>query len=203
VFGRIQGDIMQIYGDSISGNCLKAKWTADLLGIDYRWIETSVLHGETRTPAFLAMNPAGQVPLVRFADGNILAQSNAIMLALAEGSSLIPTEFYARAKMLEWLFWEQYSHEPYVAVARFQIHYLGKSLSELEPKIVERGNAALKLLDEALSDRAFLVADTLSLADLALVAYTRVAGEGGFDLARYPAVQRWIKRVEDAARIND
>ena len=194
---------MQIYGDSISGNCLKVKWTADLLGLDYRWIETSVLGGETRTPAFLAMNRAGQVPLVRFANGTVLAQSNAIMLALCEGSSLIPAEFFARAKMLEWLFWEQYSHEPYVAVARFQVHYLGKPVSELEPKIVERGNAALKLLDEAVSDRAFLVADTLSLADLALVAYTRVAGEGGFDLTRYPAIQQWIGRVEDAARIND
>ncbi|RYE54023.1 MAG: glutathione S-transferase family protein, partial [Rhizobiaceae bacterium] len=144
---------MEIYGDSISGNCLKAKWTADLIGLPYRWIETGVLDGETRTPAFLAMNPAGQVPLVRFDDGATLGQSNAIILHFAEGSPLIPAEAFTRAKMFEWLFWEQYSHEPYVAVARFHVRYLGKAVSDLEPKIVERGRSALKLLDNALSGR--------------------------------------------------
>ena len=192
---------MDIYGDSISGNCLKVKWAADLLGLPYRWIETSVVAGETRTSAYLAMNPAGQVPLVRFDDGRILAQSNAIILSFAEGSSLIPADRYARAKMLEWLFWEQYSHEPYVAVARFQVHYLGKPVADLEPKLVERGKGALRLLDDALGRSPFLVGDALSLADIALVAYTRVADEGGFRLADYPAVQRWIARVEQAANI--
>jgi len=187
---------MEIYGDSISGNCLKVKWTADLLGIPYRWKETSVLAGDTRTPAYLAMNPAGQVPLVRFEDGRTLAQSNAIILHLAEGSALIPADPYRRAKMLEWLFWEQYSHEPYVAVARFQLRYLGKDAADLDPKIVERGKAALKLLDEALSKRIYLAGDALSLADIALVSYTRVADEGGFDLGDYPAVRRWIAQVE-------
>ena len=130
---------MEIYGDSISGNCLKVKWTADLIGIDYRWRETGVLNGETRTPTFLAMNPAGQVPLLRFDDGRTLAQSNAIILHLAEGSALIPADPYSRARMFEWLFWEQYSHEPYVAVARFHVRYLGKSPSELDENLVERG----------------------------------------------------------------
>ncbi|KRB86085.1 glutathione S-transferase [Sphingomonas sp. Root710] len=194
---------MHIYGDSISGNCLKVKWTADLLGIRYEWIETSVLKGDTRTPDFLAMNPAGQVPLIRYADGGTLAQSNAIILTLAEGSRLIPADARARARMLEWLFWEQYSHEPYVAVARFQLHYLGKSPTELDPKIVERGKGALKLLDETLSGVDYLAGDALTLADIALVAYTRVAHEGGFDLADYPAVQRWVARVEVAANIRD
>ncbi len=194
---------MEIYGDSISGNCLKVKWTADLLGLKYRWIETGVLNGETRTPAYLAMNPAGQVPLLRFDDGRALAQSNAIILHLAEDSALIPADAYDRAKMLEWLFWEQYSHEPYVAVARFHVRYLGKSPSELEPKIVERGQAALKLLDDALERHDFLAGDALSLADIALVAYTRVANEGGFDLGDYPALRRWIAKVEQAANIND
>ena len=192
---------MEIYGDSISGNCLKVKWTADLLGIPYRWKETSVLAGDTRTPAYLAMNPAGQVPLVRFEDGRTLAQSNAIILHLAEGSALIPAAPFGRAKMLEWLFWEQYSHEPYVAVARFQVHYLGKAAADLEPRIVERGQAALKLLDEALVKRVYLTGETLSLADIALVAYTRVADEGGFDLGDYPAIHRWIAQVEDALGI--
>lgn len=194
---------MEIFGDSISGNCLKVKWTADLLGLSYRWNETRVLDGETRTPAFLAMNPAGQVPLVRFDDGRTLAQSNAIILSLAEGSALIPADRHQRAKMLEWLFWEQYSHEPYVAVARFQVHYLGKRPAEVEPRIVERGKAALKRLDDALGRSAFLVGDALSLADIALVAYTRVANEGGFDLRDYPAVRRWIARVEQALDIAD
>jgi len=188
--------MIQVFGDSISGNCLKVKWTADLLSVRYEWVETSVLDGTTRTEAFLAMNPAGQVPLLRYQDGRTLAQSNAIILTLAEGSKLIPADAYQRAKMLEWLFWEQYSHEPYVAVARFQIRYLGKSPDELEPRIIERGTGALRLLDEALTGRSFLVGDELSLADIALVAYTRVAHEGAFDLAHYPAVRTWIARIE-------
>ena len=194
---------MKIYGDSISGNCLKVKWTADLLGLAYDWVETNVLAGGTRTPDFLAMNPAGQVQLLRYADGGTLAQSNAIILSLAEGSPLIPANRYRRAKMLEWLFWEQYSHEPYIAVARFQVHYLGKTPAELDAKIVERGTDALALLDNAVKGSEFLVGAALSLADIALVAYTRVAHEGGFDLAGYPAVQGWIARVERAARIID
>jgi glutathione S-transferase len=177
------------------------KWTADYLGRAYDWIETSVLKAETRTPAFLAMNPAGQVPAVILDDGRSLAQSNAIILHLAEGSDLIPTDAYERARMLEWLFWEQYSHEPYVAVARFQVTYLGRSPSELEPRLVERGKAALQRLDEALDGRGFLVGDRLSLADVALVAYTRVAEEGGFRLSDYRNVQAWIGRVEQALNI--
>src|SRR5579859_7227238 len=120
---------MRIFGDSISGNCLKVKWTADLLGQHYDWVETDVLKRETRTPAFLAMNPAGQVPVVLLDDGRSLAQSNAILLYLARGSHLIPDDALLQAKMFEWLFWEQYSHEPYVAVARFQVRYLGKPLA--------------------------------------------------------------------------
>jgi glutathione S-transferase len=192
---------MRIFGDSISGNCLKVRWTADYLGRSYDWVETSVLDGTTRTPAFLALNPAGQVPLVVLDDGRPLAQSNAIILHLAEGSDLIPVDPYLRARMLEWMFWEQYSHEPYVAVARFHVKYLGKSVAELDPKLVERGEAALARLETALSADAYLVAADLSLADVALVAYTRVAGEGGFDLARHPRVEAWVRRVEQALGI--
>ena len=193
--------MMRIYGDSISGNCLKVKWTADYLGRAYDWIETSVLKAETRNPAFLAMNPAGQVPAIILDDGRPLAQSNAIILHLAEGSDLIPADPYERARMHEWLFWEQYSHEPYVAVARFQVTYLGRSPGELEPRLVARGKAALQRLDEALDGKRFLVGDRLSLADVALVAYTRVAEEGGFRLSDYPRVQAWIGRVEQALNI--
>lgn len=186
----------RIYGDSISGNCLKVKWTADRLGLAYDWIETNVLTAETRTTEFLALNPAGQVPLVVFADGRPLAQSNAIIFHLAEGSDLIPSSAFDRAKMLEWMFWEQYSHEPYIAVARFQMRYLGKPAESLEPRLVERGAAALARLETQLKQSRFLVGDTLTLADVALVAYTRVAHEGGFDLSLYPAVLAWVSRVE-------
>lgn len=196
-------DVLTIYGDSISGNCLKVKWVADHLSIEYKWIETNILRDETRSPAFLAINPAGQVPTVILADGRALAQSNAIILHLAEGSALIPGSPYDRAKMLEWLFWEQYSHEPYVAVARFQVRYLGKPVSDLDPKLVLRGRSALERLDQAVSASDYLVGSQLSLADIALVAYTRVAGEGGFDLTLYPAVQAWIARVEATVGIAD
>jgi len=194
---------IQVYGDSISGNCLKVKWTLEYLDIPYRWIETGVLQGETRTPDFLAMNPAGQVPVVILSDGRPLAQSNAIISHLAEGSALIPDDPYARAKMMEWLFGEQYSHEPYVAVARFQVAYLGRSPAELDPKLIERANSALQRLEDALSGGQFLVGADCSLADVSLVAYTRVAHEGGLDLALYPAVRAWVARVEAVLNITD
>jgi glutathione S-transferase len=194
---------MKIYGDSISGNCLKVKWVADSLGLSYDWIETDILVGQSRTPEYLAMNPAGQVPAVILDDGRPLAQSNAIILHLAEGSSLVPKDAYERARMLEWMFWEQYSHEPYVAVARFQVRYLGKAVADLEPRIVERGKAALQRLEDGLEGRTFLLGNAVSLADVALVAYTRVAHDGGFDLADYPRVKAWVSRVEQALKIAD
>ena len=192
---------MRIYGDSISGNCLKVRWVAEYLGRSFDWIETDILKGESRTLEFLALNPAGQVPLVILDDGRPLAQSNAIILHLAEGSDLVPTDAYDRARMLEWMFWEQYSHEPYVAVARFQVRYAGKPVSELEPRLVERGKGALQRLEDGLALSPFLVGGAVSLADVALVAYTRVAHEGGFDLGDYPAVAAWVKRVEAALKI--
>ncbi|MFC2951684.1 glutathione S-transferase family protein [Marinicaulis aureus] len=189
---------LKIYGDSISGNCLKVKWTADLLGLKYDWIETSVLKSETRTPEFLKMNPAGQVPAVILPDGKALAQSNAIILYLnrAHKGGLLPKGDYARAKVFEWLFWEQYSHETAIAVRRFQKHYLKKSDAEIDPKLMEKGVAALTRLEQALQKSDYLVGDKLTLADISLVAYTRVAPEGGFDLTPYPALLKWIARVE-------
>jgi glutathione S-transferase len=194
---------MQIYGDSISGNCLKVKWCADHIGLAYDWIETSVIDRATRTGAFLELNPAGQVPLVILPSGKPLAESNAIILHLAEGTPLIPHDSYERARMLQWLFWEQYSHEPYVAVARFQVKFLGKPVSDLEARLIERGNAALARLEAAAERGGFLVGEHLSLADVSLVAYTRWAEDGGFTLSAYPAVRAWIGRVEGALRIAD
>ena len=193
---------MRIYGDSISGNCLKVKWTADYLGLSYEWIETDILKSETRTDAFLAMNPAGQDPVVVLDDGRPLAQSNAIILHLAERSTLVPAAAYDRARMFEWMFWEQYSHEPYVAVARFQVKYLGRSPTDLDDRLVERGRAALRRLEDGLAHSSFLVGETVSLADVALVAYTRMAPDGGFDLSAYPRTTAWIARVETALGID-
>ena len=187
---------MRIFGDSISGNCLKVKWTADHLSLPYEWVETSVLTGETRTPDFLAMNPAGQVPLAVLDDGRPLAQSNAIILHLARGSALIPTDPYLQARMFEWMFWEQYSHEPYVAVARFQVRYRGRDPATLEPELVGRAEAALDRLEAALSGSTWLVGDAFSLADMALLPYTRFAPEAGLDLSRWQSLTAWIRRSE-------
>ena len=189
---------MKIYGDSISGNCLKVKWTADYLGLAYDWIEIDIRKGESRTPEYLTMNPAGQVPAVILDDGRPLAQSNAIILHLAEGSELIPEDAYDRARMFQWMFWEQYSHEPAIAVARFARLYRGV---EPDPHIMVRGVAALNLMDRTLRQRSWFAGEQVSLADVALVAYTRVAHEGGFDLTAYPAVRGWISMVESALNI--
>lgn len=188
--------MLTVHGDIRSGNCLKVKWLLDRLGRDYRWLDIDVTTGVTRSPQFLALNPAGQVPAVVFEDGRTLAQSNAILVHLAEGTDLIPADAWDRARMFEWLFWEQYSHEPCIAVARFQRAFAGKAADEIEPRLMERGHAALARMEGALTVRDWLAGDAVSLADLALVAYTRVAPEGGFALEGYPAVRRWIARVE-------
>ena len=187
---------MTVYGDSISGNCLKVKFVADRLGIPYDWAETSVLKRETRTPEFLALNPAGQVPLVHFADGSTLAQSNAIMLHLAWNSDLVPSDAWERAQMFQWLFWEQYSHETAVAVLRFQRFYLKKPEAEIDPALAQKSRQALALMDAHLAGRDYMVGKALSLADVALVAYTRFAHEAGLDLGDWPRVKAWVRRIE-------
>ena len=189
---------MDIYGDLNSGNCLKVKWVCDHLAWPYRWIAVDTMKGESRTPEFLAINPGGQVPALVLDDGRALAQSNAILRYLARDSALIPHDAYDAAKMDEWLFWEQYSHEPYIAVCRFQMVYLGKPVSSLDPEKVKRGYAALDRMEQHLAAMAFLVGDSLTLADVALLAYTRVAHEGGFNLAGCPSIQRWIGDGEHA-----
>ena len=194
--------MLTVYGDIRSGNCLKVKWLLDWLGRDYRWVETDVMSGVTRGADFLARNPAGQVPAVVFEDGRVLAQSNAIIGYFGEGGPFIPVDAYDRARMHEWLFWEQYSHEPYIAVVRFQRLLGGKRADEIEPRLVERGHAALARMEAALAGADWLVGDGPTLADLALVAYTRVAHEGDFDLGSYPAVRAWIGRVEAAFGIS-
>lgn len=187
-----------IYGDLRSGNCLKVKWTAEHLRIAYEWRDVDVLAGTTRTEEFLKLNPSGQVPAVILPDGRTLSQSNAIIVYLAglKDSALLPIDLYARAKVNEWLFWEQYSHEPAIAVRRFQKSFLGKSDAEIDESLLAKGRRALGQMEMALTANAYLAGDALTVADIALVAYTRVAHEGGFDLSEFPAVRGWIARVE-------
>lgn len=190
---------LTLYGDSVSGNCLKTKWTADYLDIDHDWIEISVVEGGTRSDAFMQMNPSGQVPVLRLPDGRILPQSNAIIFYLAEvygGSELIPADPFEKAKVMSWLFWEQYSHEPYIAVRRFRKKFMNMTDDELDPQLLARGRRALGVMEMQLTFSNYFVGESLTLADIALVAYTRVADEGGFDLNEFPNVQRWIARVE-------
>src|SRR6516225_8747157 len=166
---------MKIYGDLKSGNCLKVKWVCDRLALPYSWIAVDILKRETRNAEFLKLNGAGQVPVVEFDDGSTLAQSNAIIRYLARHSDLISKDAFAAAKMDEWLFWEQYSHEPYIAVCRFQMVHQGKPKEAREAWRVERGERALDLMESQLASKRFLVGDSLSLADVALLAYTRLA----------------------------
>ncbi|MEQ9505199.1 MAG: glutathione S-transferase family protein [Hyphomonas sp.] len=189
--------MIRIFGDSISGNCLKVKWVAERLGLAHEWVEIDILKGETRGDAFLALNPFGQVPVIQFDDGRTLSQSNAIILHLAEGSDLIPADAFERAKMLEWMFWEQYSHEPTIAVRRFQKHYLKKSDEAIDADLMAKGRRALGRMEMALISNDFIAGGAaLSLADISLVAYTRMAHEGGFDLGEFPAVHAWVARCE-------
>jgi glutathione S-transferase len=187
---------MKIFGDLISGNCLKVKYTADYLGLDYSWVPVDTMKGETRTPEFLEAFPLGRIPAVGFPDGGRLAESNAIIRYLARDSSLLPADPFAQAKIDEWLFWEQYSHEPYVATTRFHVVYLKKPLEDREAWRVERGEAALDLLDRTLSGRDWLAGETMTIADICLLPYTRLAPEGGFDLSARESLRNWIARCE-------
>ena len=187
---------LQLYGNLGSGNVLKVKYIADALGIPFVLHEIRSRSGETSTAEFLKLNPAGQMPVVVLDDGPPLAQSNAILRYLAHGSRFIPTDRYLAAKVDEWLFWEQYSHEPTVAVARARVVYDKQAIADLDPDLVKRGNKALDLMEAALADRSFLVGTTMTIADIALLAYTRQAPQGGFDLSGRPALLRWIAACE-------
>ncbi|CAN5129538.1 glutathione S-transferase family protein [soil metagenome] len=193
---------MKVYGDSNSGNCLKVKWVCDRLSLPYDWVDIDTMKGESRTPEFLRLNSAGQVPTIVLDDGRVLAQSNAIIRYLARDSDLIPADAFQAAKMDEWLFWEQYSHEPYIAVCRFHMVYLGKPASDLDSDKVKRGYSALARMEHQLGATKFLIGDVCTLADLSLLAYTRVAHEGGFHLDGYASIRRWIGDAEQALGVS-
>ena len=187
-----------VYGMSSSGNCYKVRLLLEQLQIPYQWIEIDSRSGRTRSAEFLAKNPNGRVPLLELEPGQFLAESDAILFYLAEGTAFWPQRKRDRAEVLQWMFFEQYSHEPYIAVARFICAFLPANdtrRSEL-PRLRERGGQALAVMEQHLVRRAFLVADTYSIADIALYAYTHAAGDGGFELQRYPAILKWLARVE-------
>jgi len=191
-----QPRVMKIFGDLGSGNCLKVKYTADYLRLPYTWLDVDILKGETHTPQFLAKFPMGRIPAVEFDDGRRLAESNAIIRYLARGSALLPQDGFVQAKIDELLFWEQYSHEPYLATTRYHIVYLKRSLDQREAWRVERGEAALDLMDQMLAARSWLVGNAMTVADVALLPYTRLAHQGGFDLAARGNLRLWIARCE-------
>jgi glutathione S-transferase len=184
----------RVYGIASSGNCHKVKLALDILRIPYRWHETDIMKGESRTPEYLRMNPNGRVPLLQIGTNTYLPESNAILCYLADGSDLWPGDRLARAQALQWLFFEQYSHEPYIAVARFLHLFLKRPDDPRLPNLMKNGYAALGVMETHLAHNTFFVARRLTIADIALFAYTHCATEAGFDLAPYPAVRGWIDR---------
>lgn len=191
-----------VYGDSKSGNCYKIRHACAELGIDYRWQEIDILAGETRTPEFLTMNPNGRIPVAELGDGRYLAESNAILSWLAHGTPLAGTDRYEKALVLQWMFFEQYSHEPNIATSRFIVRYLGNPPERREALEEKRraGYRALDVMEGRLAEAPWFAGDRFTLADIALFAYTHVADEGGFDLAPYPAVGAWLERVASRPR---
>lgn len=191
--------MVKVYGMSVSGNCHKVRMVLEALGQPYQWTEIDTVAGETRTPEYLAMNANGKVPVLEIQPGVYLPESNAIISFLADGSVLMPTERLERARVLQWLFFEQYSHEPYIAVARFlrRFHPDPEAQRALADSKMAGGNRALDVMESHLRSHPFFVGGRYTIADVALFAYTHVAHEGGFDLARLPAVKAWLSRVEN------
>jgi glutathione S-transferase len=188
---------LKIYGDSRSGNCYKIQLLCAEMGIEYDWTEVDILAGDTRTPQFLAMNANGRIPLLVLPDERYLPESNAILYYLADGSEFFAGDTYSRAEILRWMFFEQYSHEPYIATSRFIIKYLGNPVdrqASLEEKKAGGCNA-LAVMEQQLLRHPFITGDNYNIADIALFAYTHVADEGGFDLEDFPAVGEWIERI--------
>ena len=189
---------MKIYGDVHSGNCYKLKLLCSLLSIQHEWIAVDILKGESQTPEFLRLNPNGKIPLLVTDKGECLAESNAILFYLAQNSDFLPHDVLQQARVLQWQFFEQYSHEPYIAVARFIARYLG--MPEHRKVEYERkqagGNQALAVMEDKLKTSSFLVGDECTIADISLYAYTHVADEGGFDLSGYPAICQWLNRIQ-------
>ena len=190
--------MLTLYSHQDSGNSYKPRLLMALLRVSFRLVDVDVHDGSTRKPEFLAKNPIGKAPLLEFPDGRRLAESNAILLHLAEGTRFLPADPFDRAKAYEWLFFEQYSHEPAIAVRRAILHAPQRAhlrTPERLDALSEAGNRALGVMEQRLSGADWLAGSAYSVADIALYAYTHVAGEGGFDLQPYPGIRAWIERV--------
>ena len=187
----------KLYEFFSSGNCYKIRLLLTQLDIPFQRKEINILKGESRTPEFLTKNLNGRIPVLEIEPGKFLAESNAILFYLSEGTDFLPTDSFEKAQILQWLFFEQYSHEPYIATSRFWIT-TGKAEEYREALNQKRagGEAALKVMERHLTEHQFFVGERYTIADIALFAYTHVADEGGFDLAEFPAIQAWIKRVQ-------
>ena len=189
--------MLRLYDYLDSGNGYKARLLLHLLGEPFELIELDIMKGETRTPEFLAKNPAGRIPVLETEDGRFLPESGAILWYLADGTLFLPDDPWEHAQVLRWMFFEQYSHEPFVAVARFWLKHLPADdprRAQLPDK-QKGGTAALEVMEGHLKDHGSFVGARLTIADIALYAYTHVADEGGFDLSRYPAIEAWCARV--------
>jgi glutathione S-transferase len=189
--------MVRLYDFLPSGNGYKVRLLLRQLSIPYELIEMDITRGETRTPEFLAKNPNGRIPLIELEDGRFLAESGAILFYFAEGTRFLPTDRWERAEVLQWMFFEQYSHEPYIAVARAWLHLFGldEERKRQLPQKQKLGYDALAVMERRLAWHEYFVGNDPSIADIALYAYTHVADEGGFDLARFPAVLRWLERI--------
>jgi glutathione S-transferase len=190
--------MFRVYGMSASGNCHKVRMVLEALALPYDWTEIDPARGQTRTPEFLAMSANGKVPVLEIEPGVFLPESNAILCYLADDTPLLPDERLQRARTMQWLFFEQYSHEPYIAVARFlrRFHPDPASQRALAETKMDGGYRALAVMEDHLAREPFFAAGRYTIADIALYGYTHVAGEGGFDLRRFPAVTAWLARVE-------
>lgn len=188
---------MKIYGDTQSGNCYKLYLACELLKIDHEWVDVDILAGQTQSASFLAKSSNGKIPILELKNGQTLSESNAILNYLCEGSNWYPQDIWHRAKVHQWQFFEQYSHEPYIAVARFINKYLGMPADRKQEFIDKQkgGNKALRVMETQLAQTPFLTGEFPTAADISLFAYTHVAEEGGFDLSTYPAVLQWIQRI--------
>ncbi len=193
--------MLKLYEYSPSGNCYKIRLLLTQLGIPFERTQIDILKGESRTPEFLLKNPNGRIPVLEIAPGKFLFESNAIMFYLSEGSEFFPDDKWERAKVMQWLFFEQYSHEPFIATSRFW--YMTGKAEEYREALQQKqapGYAALGLMEKHLTENEFFAGDRYTIADIGLFAYTHVAGEGGFDLSGFPAIQTWIDRVQNQPR---
>jgi glutathione S-transferase len=190
--------MLRLYEFFSSGNCYKVRLLLTQLGIPFETVELNILKGETRTPEFLSKNSNGRIPVLEIEPGKFLSESNAILFYLSEGTEFFPNDAWERAKVMQWLFFEQYSHEPFIATSRFWISILGKG-DEYRDAINQKrepGYAALTVMERHLTNHLFFVGERYTIADIGLFAYTHVADEGGFDLMRFPEIQAWIERVK-------